>query len=111
MGRSGMGLSEAFLTAGSRAVIASQWRVEDTAAEVFMGALYDLLEDRLLVSAFCDTQRLFLSGRAKGSLRHAHTFRDLSGPYYPQPENKGVPEVDYALPYYWGAFVLILGSD
>ena len=76
-----VGLTRAFLYAGSRSVLASLWEVDDRSTPVLMSGFYSRLGKRNKVEALAGAQREL---RAGGQYQH---------------------------PYYWAAFVLIGKMD
>lgn len=75
-------LSRGFLIAGSRRVVASQWRVEDTSTAHLMEEFY----------------RRLTGSPPSGSASYARSLRDAKRALRGRPE--------YAAPAFWGAFVL-----
>jgi CHAT domain-containing protein len=103
-----MGLIRAFLHVGARAVLVSQWPVEDLPAYLLMTRFYQLLGNE--------------SDYALALIRAQEWLRDLTAPQVSawlagrpadeQVETDGYPEVlpagdhPFAHPRYWAAFVL-----
>lgn len=115
-------LTWGFLFAGSKAVVASLWEVDDTATALLMSRLYENLlgafeEPRKIGEQSFDPGKSLPQSLAlreaklwvRGLDKEAATQRvkELLG------EQGRVPSGDrpFADPYYWGAFVLIGNSD
>ena len=75
-----VGLTRAFLYAGSRAVLAALWEVSDRASLDVMRLFYAGLADQQMAEALSHAQRSIATGGGR-----------------------------YSHPYYWAAFVLIGG--
>ena len=96
-----MGMSRAFLVAGSRSVLVSLWSVDSRATEELMVAFYRQLEGGLaapeaLRQAKLELRRSWLSGSAGArGLRVKRAGGD------------SVRVKDAAHPFYWSAFVLV----
>jgi CHAT domain-containing protein len=94
-----MGLARAFLSAGSRSVLASLWRVSDSVASSHMEQFYRALTRN--------------GARPAAALRMAQlgTIRGLRLRLYRTPSGEPLP----SLPVFWASFVLIgepdAGSD
>lgn len=83
-----VGLSQAFLYAGSASVVASLWEISDPSTARFMARFYENLRDQKnKAAALAQTQREMISGKLKA--------------------DDGRGEYDYSHPYFWAAFVLI----
>ncbi len=82
-----VGLTRAFLYAGSASVLASLWEVADPSTAAFMVAFYERLRQTSKVHALTETQRDFITRRREFG----------SGP----EQNR------YFHPYYWAPFVLV----
>jgi CHAT domain-containing protein/Flp pilus assembly protein TadD len=81
-----VGLTSAFLYAGSRSVVASLWAVNDQSTSVFMESFYRNLKEGVSKAEALRRARLQLM-QATG---------DLEG-----------TKVSYAAPYYWAPFILV----
>lgn len=96
-----MGMSRAFLVAGSRSVLMSLWSVDSKATELLMVDFYRFLMEGGEPAAALRRAKLSLIEdyeRGQGSARGLQTVRDSASP------------TGRLHPYYWAAFVLLGGE-
>jgi CHAT domain-containing protein len=105
-----LGLSWAFLAAGTRSVLASLWRVDDAATQTLMGEFYRNLREKNLgkLEALRQAQltMLWKYNPSSKRLRGPGAIRTL-GPEEPdQAKEADSPPQEQADPLYWAGFVL-----
>jgi CHAT domain-containing protein len=127
-----VGFAQAFLLAGSRSVVVSLWKVDDTATALLMDRFYQNLlgeptelKEPLSKAKALEEAKVWLRGlsRAEALKRSADLIDgverapkrklDRVPPEVPQPP-PGVGDdaaQPYAHPYYWAAFILIGRHD
>lgn len=102
-----MGLVRAFLSAGARAVLVTQWAVDDVATFLLMGRFYELVKDAqkddlgiILYRAQRWLQQI-TPGEAKATLARSAIE--------PPPDWATLPDETllYAAPEYWAGFILV----
>jgi CHAT domain-containing protein len=76
-----LGLARAFLYAGARSLLVSQWRIEDTSAARFMSIFYEGLQKGLSKCAAVRQAQLTFLEAAGGSLTPAHRHPCFWGAY------------------------------
>jgi CHAT domain-containing protein len=105
-----MGLTRAFIYAGTPSVIASLWKVDDASTASLMGSFYKNLKTKSKVESLRQAQLDMISGKVSAQLLAQRgvggigKLSDATGSAIPTPRSASVPT---SHPYFWAPFILV----
>jgi len=96
-----IGLSRAFIHAGTPSILASLWKVSDDSTVELIGDFYRNLRSMSKAEALRRAQ-LRLLGSSAGSVGGQNT-----GKVSPSTPNRDTMPAEWAHPFYWAPFILV----
>jgi len=106
-----VGLTRAFIYAGTPSVVASLWKVEDSSTAALMGSFYKNLKTMSKAEALRQAQLELIRSKAGTELlamiRGVGGITNLGEVPGGKPSSPGSVPVSSAHPYFWAPFVLV----
>lgn len=107
-----VGLTRAFIYAGTPSVVASLWNVEDSSTAALMASFYKNLKTMSKVESLRDAQLQLIRGEARSDLLARRGIGGV-GKLGEVPETKSQSPIPNSLsvstshPYFWAPFILV----
>lgn len=114
-----IGLSRAFMHAGTPAVVATLWRVDERSTRLLMERFYQEVQNGTDLPTALKRAQLFLRNLSAADAESVlktplnltkSTSAAANIEASVDPSHQATPEQPFAAPFYWAPFVLILGS-
>jgi len=103
-----VGLTRAFIYAGTPSVVASLWNVEDSSTAALMASFYRNLRTMTKVEALRQAQLQLIRGEVKSDLLARRGVGGIGKlGEVPRPETSSLGSVSTAHPYFWAPFILV----
>jgi len=105
-----VGLTRAFIYAGTPSVVASLWNVEDSSTAALMGSFYKNLRTMSKVEALRQAQLELIRGKASSDLlarRGIGGVGKLGEVPQTKPDSPGSVSISTSHPYFWAPFILV----
>jgi CHAT domain-containing protein len=103
-----VGLTRAFIYAGTPSVVASLWKVEDSSTAYLMSSFYKNLKTMTKVEALRQAQLNLINGKARSDLL---ARRGIGGVgklgETPSAQLSAPSSVPTSHPYFWASFILV----
>lgn len=103
-----VGLTRAFIYAGTPSVVASLWKVDDASTAHLMGSFYKNLKTKSKVDALRQAQLEMIKGQGRSDLLAGRGVGGVGrlgeslAPQMPSPNS-----VSTSHPYFWAPFILV----
>jgi CHAT domain-containing protein len=105
-----VGLTRAFIYAGTPSVVASLWKVEDSSTAAIMGSFYENLKTKSKVEALRQAQLELIRGQATSDLQARRGIGGIGKLGEASEKTPQAPESISILtshPYFWAPFILV----
>jgi len=105
-----VGLTRAFIYAGTPSVVASLWKVEDSSTAQLMASFYKNLKTMTKVEALRQAQLELITGKARSDLlarRGVGGIGKLGEVPEAKPSSQDSVSISTSLPYFWAPFILV----
>ena len=103
-----VGLTRAFIYAGTPSVVASLWKVDDSSTAHLMSSFYKNLKTMSKVEALRQAQLGLIKGQASSDLLARRGVGGIGKlGEVPRPETSSLGSVSTSHPYFWAPFILV----